>query len=241
MSVLRQMLKSAATLLLPRSVLLTHGAPRSANGELEIALTFDDGPHPEHTPRLLDQLAEHHACGTFFVIGERAARHPDIVRRIVDEGHELGNHTWSHSEPRQTTSPQFLAEVDRTRKWLEDFTGQPSRWMRPPKGRLSFRKFIGLWQRQQTIVLWNVDPKDYSLLTDSEPLRKWACGYRPSSGDIVLMHDHHPHAATALPDLFSRTDLAIRTVTLSQWFADDQRSPTTAAPRSEALEVIHVR
>lgn len=240
MSALRQILKSAATLTLPRSVLLHRGPFRAANGTPEIALTFDDGPHPEHTPRLLDILAESDARGTFFVIGERAARHPSLVRRIVDEGHELGNHTWTHSEPRHTPPAQFLAEVDRTQKWMEDCTGQPCRWMRPPKGSLDFHKFIGLWRRRLTIVLWNVDPKDYSL-PDSDPLRKWARDYRPLRGDIVLMHDNHPHAATALPGLLSRADVSIQAVTLSHWSADDQRSPTAVAPRSEELEVADAR
>lgn len=213
MSVLRQWLKSGLSSVLPQSWLMTRGPRVSASSQIEIALTFDDGPHPEYTPRLLDLLGAAGAKGTFFVIGEKTLRHPNLVRRISDEGHEIGNHTWTHSEPSQTSASQFLTEVKQTRQMIQNLTGRDCRLTRPPKGALSVGKLLGLWRQRQTIALWNSDPKDFAMTDESELLR-WLDGYHPRTGDIVLLHDNHSRAAVAVERL-TRTDL--RFVTLSDW------------------------
>lgn len=233
MSQLRQLLKSAFAAALPKSLLLTHG-PRRESGQIEIALTFDDGPHPEHTPRLLDLLADAGARGTFFVVGERAEQHPDLIRRIADEGHELGNHTWTHSEPSETSTARFLDEVAQTRRLIQDLTGRDCRLTRPPKGALTIRKALGLWRQQQTVALWNIDPKDFAM-ADAASMSQWLSGYRPQSGDIVLLHDNHSHALCAVEQLVESH--ALRTVTLSDWLYPPEalRSP------ARELEVANVR
>ncbi|MBC7818783.1 MAG: polysaccharide deacetylase family protein [Planctomycetaceae bacterium] len=213
MSALRQLLKSAFSAALPQSWLMTRGPRVSVPHQTEIALTFDDGPHPEHTPRLLDLLAASGAKGTFFVIGEQTLRHPKLVRRMVDEGHEIGNHTWTHSEPSQTSAVQFLEEVTQTRRMIQNLTGRDCRLMRPPKGALTVGKTLGLWRRQQTIALWNSDPKDFAMTNETE-LFRWLDGYHPRTGDIVLLHDNHPRAAVAVERL---TNNGLRFVTLSEW------------------------
>ena len=203
MGKLRQIMKSTLNGLLPRSLFLTHGRQLragSAHGNAHgpaLSLTFDDGPHPEHTPALLDELEAAGIEATFFVVGEKAERHPDIVRRIAEAGHEIGNHTWSHSEPRQTSTSVFLAELRRTRELLEDLTGQPCRLVRPPKGALSPGKLLGLLTSRQPIVLWNQDTRDYAL-NDPAAIGRWVANYSPRHGDIVLMHDVHPHATSAV-------------------------------------------
>lgn len=235
MSQLRQLLKSAFTAALPKSLLLTHGPRRaSADEPIEIALTFDDGPHPEHTPRLLDLLADTGSRGTFFVVGERAEQHPDLIRRIADEGHELGNHTWTHSEPSQTSAARFLEEVAQTRRLLQDLTGRDCRLMRPPKGALTIGKALGLWRYQQTIVLWNVDPKDFSM-PDQTAMLQWLGDYRAQAGDIVLLHDNHPQANIAVEQLTANP--ALRLATLANWLhpAEAPRSPV------RELEVVDAR
>ena len=236
MSALRQLLKSALTAALPQSWLMTHGPRGSATDQFEIALTFDDGPHPEHTPRLLDVLAASGVRGTFFVIGERAAQHPELIRRIADEGHELGNHTWSHSEPAQTSAAQFLTEVTRTRRLIHDLTGRDCRLMRPPKGALSVGKALGLWRQQQTIALWNIDPKDF-VMSDEAAMINWLKGYRPRSGDIVLLHDNHPHAAITVERL---TRNVPRFVTLSEWHSASPPQPRTHNIHPTEQEVANV-
>lgn len=240
MSQFRQLLKSALTAVLPRSLLLTHGPRCSmADTPVEIALTFDDGPHPEHTPRLLELLAEAGARGTFFVVGERAEQHPNLIRRVVDEGHELGNHTWTHSEPSQTSAVRFLEEVAQTRRLIQDLTGGDCRLTRPPKGALTITKAWGLWRLRQTVALWNVDPKDFTM--SAAAMSHWLCGYRPHSGDIVLLHDNHPQAAVAVEQLVENHTL--RFVTLSDWLHPMQRASreiaagTRSVPATTELEV----
>lgn len=217
MGLLRQITKSVLTTCLPARRLLVQGPRTMRDDRAPVALTFDDGPHPEHTPTLLDLLARHNLTATFFVIGELAARYPEIVKRIVAEGHELANHTWTHTEPSQTPPQMFLDEVRRTDDLLVTLTGSVCRAMRPPKGELNWRKLIGLWRQQKSVVLWNVDPRDYRM-TSPEEVCAWCRSYTPKPGDIVLMHDNHPWAAQAISELaglgtFDRTS----TVSISSW------------------------
>lgn len=217
MSALRQLLKSSLTSALPMSWLITRGPRRSmTSGRVEVALTFDDGPHPEHTPRILDLLAASHFQATFFVIGEKAERHPDLIRRIATAGHELGTHTWTHSEPSKTSTAQFLQETQQSRRLLQDMTGHDCRLMRPPKGELTFAKTIGLWRQRQTIALWNVDPKDFVMTQPSE-MKCWCDTFQPASGDIILLHDNHSHAVVCLEQLSARRETKPNCVTLSTW------------------------
>src|SRR5262245_36754703 len=120
MPALRQWIRTTLARTLPRNWFLVAG-PSWSN---TICLTFDDGPHPEHTPRVLDALKEAGVVGTFFVIGERAEQYPDLVRRIVSEGHVLGHHSFTHSPPHETSSRQLLAEVQRTRDLLRELVGE---------------------------------------------------------------------------------------------------------------------
>jgi peptidoglycan/xylan/chitin deacetylase (PgdA/CDA1 family) len=190
MSLLNQALKSLLASVLPPRLFVVRGD----RSRPVIHLTFDDGPHPEHTPRLLDALREFDVRTTFFVVGIQAASHPDLVRRIVAEGHALGNHSNFHREPPQTTANSLLAEVLQTRDHLKKLTGRDVNLFRPPKGKLSASKLRALWKADQTVVLWNVDSRDFAL-SESQQLVRWAESYRPAAGDIVLLHDNRPHAA----------------------------------------------
>mgnify|MGYP001282464622 CR=1 FL=1 len=187
MSLLRQIAKSALQAILPRDAFVTRGRGSG------VSLTFDDGPHPEHTPRLLDALAGARIQATFFIVGERAERHPELVRRIVDEGHELGNHTWSHSEPRHTSRRMFLEEITRTDELIQDLSLQATSLVRPPKGEVSLGKLCGLLSMQKTVVLWNRDTKDYRMNSAAD-MHAWCQSYVPKDGDIVLLHDDQPFA-----------------------------------------------
>jgi len=191
MGLARQIAKSAIQALLPCGAFVTRGRGPG------VSLTFDDGPHPEHTPRLLDALVEARIRATFFIVGERAERHPELVRRIVYEGHKLGNHTWSHSEPQQTSRRQFLEEITRTDDLLQEVSHHTCSLVRPPKGELSFGKLCGLLSMQKTVVLWNCDTKDYTM-TSAADMHAWCQSYVPKDGDIVLLHDDRPFAVTAV-------------------------------------------
>jgi peptidoglycan-N-acetylglucosamine deacetylase len=224
MNPLRQVTKTLLEALLPSRQFLVRGrnasfGAASRRSTIRISLTFDDGPHPEHTPRLLDYLAALGCRATFFVIGEHAERHPQIIQRIVGEGHELGNHTYTHSEPSKTSTEQFLDEIDRTRLLLQDLTGLDCRLARPPKGKLTFSKMTGLWKRQTTPVLWNVDPRDYAMKS-RRAMEQWCESFRPVNGDILLLHDTFSQASTFVerfPDCPDTDD--VRFVPVSDWLA----------------------
>lgn len=221
MSLIRYVAKQTLCLVLPARSILARG---TGDG---IALTFDDGPHPKYTPRLLDALGEANVRATFFVIGEKAAQHKEILKRIGEEGHEVGNHSWSHTEPRYTSASKLLEEIRRTRDFICDLTGKDCRLFRPPKGELTLHKLWALVRNRQTIVLWNKDTKDYCMKPGSGEMKEWWNRYEPAGGDIILMHDNHPHAISAIETLHnlrharrtvSAAVAAVRTVTRE--FAD---------------------
>jgi peptidoglycan/xylan/chitin deacetylase (PgdA/CDA1 family) len=196
----RQLLRRALLAILPRTILLVRGVPRSG----DVYLTFDDGPHPEHTPRVLDVLREHGTRATFFVIGENAQANPDLTRRIVAEGHLLAHHSFAHTDPARTPARQLLIELDKTQEVFRTVAHNSSQLFRPPHGKLTLAKLLSLWRRGFTIVLWNRDSKDYARRTPEE-LSQWL-KHRPlAGGDIVLMHDTNPHTPRALAGIIEST------------------------------------
>lgn len=199
MGVVQRLTRYALSATQPSSRWMTRG-PRSSR---VMALTFDDGPHPEHTPRLLDLLAELDVRATFFVIGDQARAYPEIVRRIACEGHLVANHSWFHHEPARQSARELEAEVLETRALISDLTGHTVNLFRPPKGQLTWAKIGMLWNHQQTIALWNVDPKDFAM-PDLAAATQWEARYSPRPGDIVLFHDNHPWSAGILPQLVAK-------------------------------------
>ncbi len=211
---LRQALKTGLETITPRRLFMVRG-PRRQNS---ICLTYDDGPHDVHTPRLLDTLGNLSIKATFFVIGEQAERHPAIIRRMAAEGHTVGTHTYFHRDPAQTSARQLLSETERTCALISDLLGTPPPTLfRPPHGKLTPAKFLALWRMSQTVVLWNVDPKDFARQNTAE-VRTWFSERVPRSGDLVLMHDNLPHAAEVLPDLAaSAHERGLTFSTINDW------------------------
>jgi peptidoglycan/xylan/chitin deacetylase (PgdA/CDA1 family) len=187
------------TATLPRRLFMTSGPASSRS----IALTFDDGPHPTHTPAVLDQLRALGVRATFFVIGSRAEAHPSLVARIAAEGHEIGHHSYAHTPPNETSAWTLVDEARRTAALLERLIGRRPVLYRPPHGKLSPGKLLGLWALGQTIVLWNCDPKDFACASD-DPIRRWFEGAPLAGGDILLLHDVHPNIAPALDAVVAR-------------------------------------
>jgi peptidoglycan-N-acetylglucosamine deacetylase len=189
----RQVLRRAAVGLLPRRVLVARGNPAAAT----VYLTFDDGPDPRHTPAVLDALARQGAVATFFVIGEKAQSHPDLVRRIVAEGHALGHHSFTHSEPTRTSASRLLSELRQTQELFGRAANRATRLFRPPHGRITASKLWRLWRAGFTTVLWNRDSKDYER--DSvDDLAEWARARPLQAGDVLLMHDVNPRTPQVL-------------------------------------------
>ena len=209
----RQLVRRGMAATLPRRLFMTSGPPASRS----IALTFDDGPHPTHTPAVLDRLRALGVRATFFVVGHRAEECPSLVARISDEGHEIGHHSYSHSPPDQTSARALLAEARRTSALLERLVGRRPRLYRPPHGKLTPGKLLGLWALGQTIVLWNRDPKDFAR-GSTDPIRLWFQTEPLAAGDILLLHDAHAHIAPALDAVVERASgLGLGFATPAEW------------------------
>lgn len=196
----RQLLRRGLAAVVPRRWLLVRGPVESG----KVCLTFDDGPHPVHTPRLLDVLREHGVRATFFVVGRLLRQHPALIRRVADEGHALGIHSFYHANLSLKTTKETLDGALRTQALVTEFTGVVPRLYRPPRGRIGAAKLVALWRAGQSVVLWNRDPRDYAC-TSAEELRGRFRQYPLQGGDVVLLHDRLAHAAIVLPELIEET------------------------------------
>ncbi len=163
-----------------------------------VAMTFDDGPHPVLTPQLLDILKARRIRATFYVIGRNVARYPDIVKRMVDEGHEIGNHTWRHPVLTQLGSGSVLSELDRTSEAVYKAVQRIPVTMRPPYGALSRgqRAMISK-ERDMPTILWSVDPEDWRRPGAQVVASRIVGGAR--AGSIILSHDIHAPTISAMP------------------------------------------
>lgn len=181
--------------------LLWHG-PRRA-GERVAYLTFDDGPTSSLTKPLLDQLARYDATATFFLIGVHAETHPHLVRAITRAGHTIGNHSYTHPYPWRTPATAMQAQLDRTTRLLQDQTGQPIRYMRPPYGQINGA--IRQWCRAQNqrAVMWDVMPGDFLPNVGTAYVEQFVLKHlRP--GSIIVLHDN--------PVVEDATPAALRTL-----------------------------
>lgn len=132
----------------------------SANSN-RIALTFDDGPDGIYTPQVLDVLKEYHVPATFFLMGSRAEKHPDVVKRIVDEGHIVGNHSWSHPNLSKVSTTRLIDETISTENILTEITGLRTALMRPPYGAVSKSTIEELKKMDYKVINWSVDSVDW--------------------------------------------------------------------------------
>lgn len=159
---------------------------------MRAALTFDDGPHPVYTEQLLDGLKERGVKATFFVTGEHAELHPDIIKRMHDEGHLIGNHTYSHIQLTASNRDKFKNELIQTNKILNDITGDEIQYVRPPYGSWDKKLETDL---NMFPVLWNVDPLDWNTANANRVAK--AVISKVSDNDIILMHDYYDTSVEA--------------------------------------------
>jgi peptidoglycan/xylan/chitin deacetylase (PgdA/CDA1 family) len=184
-----------------------------------IAMTFDDGPSAKLTPKLLDILAERHIHVTFFVVGENVKLHPEIVKREVAEGHEVGNHSWDHPDFAKKSEEFVRSQLDRTNDAIAAAIGHPPIYLRPPYGSLTRdqRKWIAK-DYGFKIILWSVDPLDWKRPGPEIVHQRIVQGAR--NGAIILSHDIHPGTVEAMPatldDLLGR---GFKFVTVSELLA----------------------
>lgn len=167
-----------------------------------VALTYDDGPHPAFTPALLDILDEAGAKATFFVVGERAEAHPEIVRRMVDEGHSVGTHSMRHADLRRIRSAEGRDEIARGRVAVESILGRSVPLFRPPKGHLTFASALLVRSRRWRTMLWTTDSLDWKEGIGSEAVVSNALGVE--GGGVVLLHDTSQVSLDATRSLIAR-------------------------------------
>ena len=163
-----------------------------------IAMTFDDGPSAENTPRLLEMLKQRNIKATFFLIGQNAAANPDLVRRILAEGNEVGNHSWTHPQLSKLSDDRVTAEITKTQDAIKQASGFTPTILRPPYGAITPRQRA--WIETQfglNIILWSVDPFDWKRPGASVITQRILSQVRP--GAIILSHDIHKQTVDAMP------------------------------------------
>lgn len=170
-----------------------------------LALTFDDGPQPANTPILLDILAREHVQATFFVVGTRVRGQAPILQRMHAEGHEIGNHSWSHPDLTTLSPSDVRAQINTTQMIVLESGVPAPRLLRPPYGAAN-----AIVETQPlTIVRWNIDPEDWIVKNSDELAARIVQQAKP--GGILLLHDTQPHTAAAvqkaLPELKARYQL----------------------------------
>ena len=163
---------------------LVAGAPT----EREVALTFDDGPNPPYTDRILDVLHAERARATFFVVGRAAAAYPATLRRIVRDGHALGNHTWDHPHMIVESTAAMRAELLRTDATIAAITGVHPNLMRPPFGARDFAVIGEAHKLGYRVVMWSVPlPKDWEQPGDATIAKRVVDNVE--DGSIIVLHD----------------------------------------------------
>ncbi|MGN0423438.1 MAG: polysaccharide deacetylase family protein [Lachnospiraceae bacterium] len=158
----------------------------------KIAITFDDGPSSQCTGRLLDGLKERNVKATFFLIGENAKENPELVKRLDEEGHLIGNHTYHHVEITKVSDEEAKKEILDTNEVITSITGKSVEYMRPP---------FGLWQRNLEMeievlpVMWTIDPLDWTTENVDEIVNKVVT--EAEENDIILLHDCYDSSVDA--------------------------------------------
>ncbi len=184
-----------------------------------VAMTFDDGPNPTLTPKLLDLLAAHKMKATFFVVGQNAAEHPEILQRAAREGHEIANHSWSHPNLGKMGDEAVRRELQKTDDAIKAAIGTRPTLLRPPYGSITSHQKT--WINEAfgyRIIIWDVDPLDWKrpgpkivtsrILNEAKP------------GSIILAHDIHPPTIEAMPATFEQLEAkGFKFVTVSELLA----------------------
>lgn len=158
----------------------------------KIALTFDDGPHPVYTPELLDGLKERNVQVTFFVVGKNIEGNEDIIRRMSEDGHLIGNHTYDHVEITKLSDGEASEEIGKTSDLVEKITGKPTEFVRPPFGLWKDNLECGI---EMIPVMWTVDPLDWTTKNTTGVVNRVVT--KAKENDIILLHDYYESSVQA--------------------------------------------
>lgn len=172
---------------------------RGSTKQKQIALTFDDGPHPTFTPRILAILRKYNVKATFFVVGTQVEKYPDLVRAEVNEGHSVGNHTYHHVSLPKIPQEYIADEIKACGDVIRVATGKAPRLFRPPGGEYNLETAEAASVLGYTMVLWTDDPGDYASPGASVILSRTL--KKAGNGGIILIHDGIEQTITILPQL----------------------------------------
>ena len=164
-----------------------------------VALTFDDGPRTDTTTRLLDGLLERGAAATFFVIGSQISGSEALLQRMKAEGHQIGNHTYSHVRLLKSDPDVVVEEIHKTEVLLTEAVGAGSFWLRPPYGQIGVQRAALI---KTPMIYWSVDPHDWTLLDARRVVDAVLAAVQP--GDIILLHDFSPTSVQAALEIVDR-------------------------------------
>ena len=167
-------------------------------GSKTVYLTFDDGPG-EYTQQLLDTLAKYNVKATFFLVGENAESNEKVVKRMYEEGHLIGNHTYSHIKLDECNISSAVGEINKTNEIIKSITGEDVKYIRPPYGAYSDKLLSHV---NMTPVLWSIDPDDWAT-TDTAYVVK-SVVYKVKNGDIILLHDIYDSSVEAALEIIDR-------------------------------------
>ena len=180
-----------------------------------VALTFDDGPNPNTTPVALELLKKYNAKGTFFMVGKAVAGNEEIIKQVVAEGHQIGNHSWSHPLLTKISLEQAKSQINDTTEALKKASGQDVHIMRPPYGGINATIQAAV---DQSFILWDVDTLDWKN-RNTASIMKEVRKARP--GSIILMHDVHQTSINALPLVLQYlTEQGFELVTIDELMGD---------------------
>lgn len=178
----------------------TYMAENTSDSKKQIALTFDDGPG-EFTPELLDGLRERGVKASFFLMGSKVEKRPEMVKTMYEDGHLVGCHTYSHINFFKSTSDEISEEISRTNALIEEITGEKPLFFRPPYG---YYTGLQLNRIDRIAVLWSCCPRDWAH-QDSDYVRDYLVSH-VSDGDIVLLHDTKE---TTVPAVLEAIDILL--------------------------------
>lgn len=171
---------------------LAEGEAEDDDVKPRIALTFDDGPHPVFTPRLLDGLKERGVHATFFLIGKNIVGNEEIVKRMKEEGHLIGNHTYNHVQLTKISADKACEEIINTNDLICEVTGSGTEFIRPPFGSWNDNLECGI---ELIPILWSVDPLDWKTESASAVVNRVVKNIKEN--DIILLHDYYASSVEA--------------------------------------------
>jgi peptidoglycan-N-acetylglucosamine deacetylase len=180
----RSRIPAFAKILLPEIICRVPSSVVKESGTLKktVYLTFDDGPIPESTPYILDTLNKHNLKATFFCVGENVKKHPELYKRILNEGHYTGNHTFHHLKGWDTTLEKYLENINKCSEYIS------SNLFRPPYGKMTFRQYLSL-KKKFNLIFWDVLVPDYDLSVSAQTCLD-IVKKKTRAGSILVFHDN---------------------------------------------------